>query len=94
VFRTACDEAFWAVLHKRGFRLAGYELAHAVLVALREPDSEARWRGGDDVFAPVRAEPLADVSPNDEAFWGALWAVAHGEAVGGPLAPRFPDWCR
>jgi hypothetical protein len=94
VLRTACDEAFWAVLHRRGLRLAGYELAHAVLVALAEPDAEARWRRGKDVFAAVRAEALA-VAPKDEAFWGALWAVAHGDPVApGPYAPRFPEWCR
>ncbi|HTI88923.1 MAG TPA: YkgJ family cysteine cluster protein [Alphaproteobacteria bacterium] len=95
VFRTACDEAVWAVLHRHGLRLAGYELAHAVLVALAEPDAEARWRRGEDVFAAVRAEALANVSPRDEAFWGALWAVAHGETIApGPYAARFPDWCR
>lgn len=94
VFRTACDEAFWAVLHQRGLRIAGYELAHAVLTALAEPDAEARWHQGEDIFASVRAEPL-DVAPNDQAFWSALWAVAHGDAVpSGPHATRFPDWCR
>jgi hypothetical protein len=95
VFRTACDEAFWAVLHKRGFRLAGYELAHAVLIALREPDAEARWHAGEDVFASVRADALSNVGANDEAFWGALWAVAHGEPVPpGAYTRRFPEWCR
>jgi hypothetical protein len=95
VFRTACDEAFWAVLHKRGFRLAGYELAHAVLIALNEPDAEPRWHSGEDIFAAVRADALPDIGPNDEAFWGALWAVAHGEAVvPGAYTARFPDWCR
>lgn len=94
VFRTACDEAFWAVLHKRGFRLAGYELAHAVLIALKEPDSEVRWHAGEDVFAPVRTDVLPEVGPKDEAFWGALWAVAHGDPVPMDYARRFPDWCR
>jgi hypothetical protein len=94
VFRTACDEAFWAVLHKRGQRLAGYELAHAVLVALKEPDAEVRWLAGEDVFAAVRTDVLVDVGAKDAAFWAALWDVAHGDPVAPDFATRFPEWCR
>ncbi|MGE5537834.1 MAG: YkgJ family cysteine cluster protein [Gemmatimonas sp.] len=94
VYRTACDEAFLAVLHKRGLRLAAYELAHAVLVALSDAEAETRWRTGEDVFAPVRAETLAS-NANDDAFWSALWNAAHGDPVASaPYSARFPDWCR
>lgn len=95
VVRTACDEAFWAVLHKRGFPLAGYELAHAVLVATADATAEARWHRGEDVFASVAADPITTVTAEDELFWESLWRVAHGEPV--PPAAyrhRFPDWCR
>lgn len=95
LFRNACDEAFWAVLHTRGFRLEGYELAHAVLVALADEDAETRWHRGEDVFAPVASEPMAQVGQNDELFWQSLWNVAHGEPVpAGQYRERFPDWCR
>ena len=95
IIRNACDEAFWAVLHKRGFKLAGYELAHAVLVALADESAEARWHRGEDVFAAVAADPMANVGASDELFWQSLWNIAHGEPVPpGQYRERFPEWCR
>lgn len=94
LIRNACDEAFWAVLHKRGFKLAGYELAHAVLVALADENAEARWYQGEDIFAPVAADPMTNVGANDELLWHSLWNAGHGEPVPpGQYRERFPDWC-
>jgi hypothetical protein len=95
VIRSACDEAFWAVLHKRGRRLEGYELAHAVLIALADTDAEARWHGGENVFAGVGTDALGDISADDALLWQSLWNVTHGEPVpAGRYRERFPDWCR
>lgn len=95
VIRSACDEAFWAVLHKRGLKLEGYELAHAVLVALAETDAETRWHRGEDVFAAVGADSLGAIGADDSLLWQSLWNVAHGEPVpAGRYRERFPDWCR
>lgn len=92
--RSAYGEAFLAALHRRGLDLKGYELAHAVLVALKDERAEERWYAGDDVFAGVRAD-APTIRAGDEAFWQSLWNVAHGEPIApGPYAERFPAWCR
>jgi hypothetical protein len=92
--RGAYGEAFLAALHRKGVALAGYELAHAVLVALEDERAEERWYAGEDVFAGVAADAPV-VRAGDEALWHSLWSVAHGEPISpGPYAERFPAWCR
>ena len=64
-----------------------YELAHAVLVALKEPDAEARWYDGEDIFAHVASDDAdrsmdADTRRMEAEYRRALWAVAHGEPAG------------
>lgn len=92
--RGAYGEAFLAALHRKGLALAGYELAHAVLVALADDSAEERWYAGENVFAGVATDAPV-VRAGDEAFWHSLWNVAHGEPLPpGPYAERFPIWCR
>lgn len=94
ILRSAYGEALLLALHRRGLPLRGYELAHAVLVALKDASAEERWYAGDDVFAGVGADAHT-VRASDALFWQSLWNAAHGEPVPpGPYAGRFPDWCR
>jgi Fe-S-cluster containining protein len=92
--RSAYGEAILVTLHRKGLDLRAYELAHAVLVALKDASAEGRWYAGADVFAGVAADAPA-IRAGDELFWDSLWNAAHGEPVPpGPYAGRFPDWCR
>lgn len=41
-----------------------YDLNHALMLALSQPESEAAWRAGEDVFADAQID---DVSPAEMA---------------------------
>jgi hypothetical protein len=51
--KTVHLQALWAALMAAELPAHGYELNHAVIVALETPDAESRWLKGDDVFANV-----------------------------------------
>jgi Fe-S-cluster containining protein len=96
--RGAYEQALSAVLFHWRLPAAHYELTHGVLVALKEPDAEARWYDGEDVFAGVgtdRADEAMEPEMKrlESEFWQSLWDVAHGDPAAGPFADRFPDWC-
>lgn len=98
VLRGGYEQALSAALHHRGLPTFSYEMSHAVLVALRDPDAEEKWFRGEDVFAGVATDE-ADQPSNPEminreiSFWNALCNVARGEALPpGPLAGMFPAW--
>ena len=98
VMRGGYEQALSAVLHQRGLSTSSYELAHAVLVALRDPGAEEKWYRGEDVFAGVAIDQ-ADLSLDAETmkreldFWVTLCDVAEGKALAsGPLADGFPAW--
>jgi Fe-S-cluster containining protein len=59
--RSAHNQAMWAALTAVHLPADSYELNHALCVALESPDAEARWLKGENVFAEVACERLADV---------------------------------
>jgi Fe-S-cluster containining protein len=96
--RRAYDTALGAALHGRGLVNQCYELAHAVVVALKEADAEVRWYAGEDVFAGVAIDQPGNVTSSgadlQALFWDSLWKVAHGQAPPrGPFVGKFPPWC-
>jgi len=58
--RSAHNQALWAALTAVNLSADSYELNHALCVALETPDAEARWLRGEEVFACVACERLAD----------------------------------
>lgn len=46
-----------AALKARGYDTPRYELSEALLRAIEQPDAEARWLAGEDVFAGVARAP-------------------------------------
>jgi len=53
MLRNAHLQAMWAALMAVELPWESYELNEAVCVALEQPDAEARWLKGEDVFAGV-----------------------------------------
>jgi hypothetical protein len=51
--KTIHLQALWAALMATELPTHGYELNHAIIVALTTPDAESRWLKGEDVFAGV-----------------------------------------
>ena len=51
--RDAHTQALWAALSAAGLDSEAYELNEAVLTTLEQPDAEARWLKGEDVFRGV-----------------------------------------
>lgn len=97
--RGGYEQALSAVLYHWRLPTEHYELTDGVLRALKEPDAEARWYDGEDVFRGVgldRADEAMDPDMKrlEAAFWQALWATAQGDAATGVFAERFPAWCR
>jgi Fe-S-cluster containining protein len=80
VLRRACNQALWSGLAAVGLPFTLYELNHALLVALENPDAEQRWLRGEDVFAGVTSDDAgAAVSdPNVQLFLDVVAAAAQG----------------
>jgi hypothetical protein len=97
LIRGAFDQALWTVLSRKGLSYQGYELNHAVLVALGDETLEDRWYAGENVFAAVAVDQAASgqVPPEMEAtFRETLWNVAHGELPPeSSFAANLPAWC-
>jgi hypothetical protein len=55
------------VLGASGHATDTYELSGALLAALRAPEAESRWLGGEDVFASVLKDA---VDPRHRALLG------------------------
>lgn len=62
--RSLVQNALQSALRDGGYAWAAYELNHALIHALAEPDSEAAWRAGDDLFVEAQVH---DVSPAEMA---------------------------
>jgi hypothetical protein len=79
--RTACELALWAALHERGLGIDSYELNEALRLALEQPDAEARWLAGEDVFASVSKDTTADQIPLEtkKAHLENILAIAKGD---------------
>lgn len=96
--RAGYDQALWAALHGHGLGEANYELAHAVLVALADPQAEDKWFAGVDVFASVGADTkgMDSLPPGiADQFCNTLWQAANGEPLpDSPFRQAFPEWCR
>jgi len=82
ILRGLVDFSFAAALMICGMPFKGYELNHAVRVALEVPDAQQRWLGGEDIFQNVMKDDWKDdagISSVD--FLQALIAAAKGDAM-------------
>jgi Fe-S-cluster containining protein len=83
--RSAHTQAMWAALAAAELPSESYELNEAVCVALEQPDAEARWLKGEDVFRGVtrmRVETPAIAEHNRKIIAG-LVAGALGREMPG-----------
>lgn len=62
--RSLVQNALQSALRDAGYTWASYELNHALVQALAQPESEAAWRAGEDLFADAQVH---DVSPAEMA---------------------------
>ena len=88
--RRNCNQALWSALSFAGFPFAGYELNHGLRVALETPDAEPRWLAGEDIFAAVATDDMADVmatSPEAKLLLAVIATVACGREP--PANPWF-----
>ena len=60
--RRNCNQALWSALSFAGLPITGYELNQGLLTALETPDAEQRWLAGDDIFAGVTTDDMAEVA--------------------------------
>ncbi len=65
-----------AALQSAGLDGRAFEFNHAMWVAVTTPDAEARWLGGEDIFATVQA--INPAAPAQQALIRALRAEAAG----------------
>lgn len=93
------DHALWSVLEHRGLDATLYELVHAVLVALKNPDMESSWLDGERVFAGVSEDhsgtpTTAEGARIDELGSETIWSVAQGNPPpDSDFAELLPEWC-
>ncbi len=57
--RSLVQNAMQSALRDAGLAWASYELNHALRIALADPDAEARWAQGTDVFADAVIEDIS-----------------------------------
>lgn len=96
--RSAYENAVLSALVNEGRPTVFYELAHAVIVALKDPQSEVRWYAGEAVFDGVKTDeiysPFQYSQEDCKLLWDSLWCVAHGDTPPpGPYFDKFPAWC-
>ena len=87
--RRAIDHAVRATLKHHGRDKRSFELNHAVRVALEDPDSEARWLNGEDVFKDVQVDQSVrdpDKMAVGEQFMDRLIYLASEKPVKDPVA--------
>lgn len=81
--RKGYDQALWASLHHLGLRPYGYDLNHAVLVALENPAAEEAWFRGEDVFGNVARDrdEIKNPFPSEleKLFWTVILSLSRGE---------------
>ncbi len=63
--RRNCNQALWSALSFAGFPFAGYELNRGLLTALETPDAERRWLAGEDIFAGVATDDMAELAASN-----------------------------
>lgn len=83
--RSAHNQAMWAALASVDLPSNGYELNHAVRVALETPDGENRWLNGEDVFAGVDCEGADNTDR-------ALKQKIAARLIAGALGKELPPW--
>lgn len=82
LIRGLVDFGFMAALRVCGLPQRAYELNHAVLVALEEPDSERRWLDGEDIFHDVmRDDWRDDPGLSSDDYLDALVEAVNGDAM-------------
>jgi Fe-S-cluster containining protein len=61
-FRRNCNQALWSALSILGLPITAYELNQGLLTALETPDAEQRWLAGEDIFAGVTTDDVAELA--------------------------------
>lgn len=59
VVRSIVQTSMQSAMRDAGYAWASYELNHALMIALQNPDAAAQWLSGDDVFADARVQEVA-----------------------------------
>lgn len=59
VVRSIVQTSMQSALRDGGYAWGAYELNHALMIALRNPDAATRWLGGHDVFADARVQEVS-----------------------------------
>ena len=81
--RKNYDQALWAALHDYDLPPYGYDLNHAVLVALENPNAEQEWFQGVGVFKAVARDKseIENPFPSDieKLFWDVILSLSRGE---------------
>ena len=97
-YRAVVDQALWATLYSHKVKYLGYELGHAVVVALDDPKAEEKWWRGVDVFEGVNVDKSGhgDLPASQaEKIFDWLLAVSDGQVSppGAPFNHLLPKWC-
>lgn len=82
--RGNANQALWSALHHCGLSSKGYELNHALLIALEQPDAERRWLSGEDVFRDVATDTA------DETFGATAEVALYFQTVAAAALGREP----
>ncbi len=64
--RVGYAVALRGAFRKAGLPLISYDLNQGLEVALNEPNAEARWLSGEDIFATVQRDPNGDPMDNED----------------------------
>lgn len=59
VVRSLVQSSLQSALRDGGYAWASYELNHALMIALQNPDAAVQWLGGQDVFADARVQEVS-----------------------------------
>ena len=82
LLRGLTDFGFLAALRVSELPDDTYELNHALLVALEEPDAEQRWLGGEQLFSTVMKDGWTDAAGmSSEDYVNALAKAVRGNAA-------------
>jgi hypothetical protein len=81
--RKNYDQALWAALHNYDLPPYGYDLNHALLAALENPNAEEEWFQGADVFKGVARDKSEIENPFpseiEKLFWEVILSLSRGE---------------
>lgn len=76
MLRAIHERCLAAAMKARGLHHGAFEMTEGLTIAFGQPDAQARWLAGEDVFAAATPDGLSD--PEEELFLDVLIAGAAG----------------